>query len=111
MRYFRRNCSKVPQYYSAPNPAAVLLRPLQATIHIFKGITGGELNIYGDKGTLNINHGGAYVCFRSQLVDVIRSFKAGKSRLDYSKTYNIINALVAAKESLENQGKKIKLGS
>ena len=80
-----------------------------ATIHIFKGITGGELNIYGDKGTLNINHGGAYVCFRSQLVDVIRSFKAGKSRLDYSKTYNIINALVAAKESLENQGKKIKL--
>ena len=32
MRYFRRNCSKVPQYYSAPNPAAVLLRPLQYTL-------------------------------------------------------------------------------
>ncbi len=81
-----------------------------ATVHIFKGITSGALNIYGDKGTLNVNHGGAYVCFRAQLVDVIRSFKAGKARLDYSKTYNVINALVAARESLGQGGKKINVG-
>ena len=80
-----------------------------ATVHVFEGIAGGELSIYGDKGSLNVNHGGAYVCFRAQLIDVIRSFKAGKARLDYSKTYNIINTLVGARESLEQGGKKIDL--
>ena len=79
------------------------------TLHVFKGITGGELNIYGDQGVLNVNHGGAYVCFKTQLVDAIRSFKAGKPRLAFSKTHNIISALVAARESLENNGKKIYL--
>jgi len=80
-----------------------------ATLHVFEGIAGGELNIYGDEGVLNIDHGGAYVCFRAQLVDAIRSFKAGRPRLDFSKTYNIINALVGARESLEQGGKKIDL--
>ncbi len=80
-----------------------------ATIHIFKGIAGGGLNIYGDQGVLNVNHGGAYVCFRAQLVDAIRSFKAGRPRLDFSKTYNIVNALVGARESLEQGGKVISL--
>lgn len=80
-----------------------------ATVHVFKGIAGGELNIYGDKGVLNINHGGAYVCFRAQMVDVIRSFTASRPQLDFSKTYNIINALVGARESLEQGGKRIDL--
>jgi predicted dehydrogenase len=80
-----------------------------ATIHVFKGITSGELNIYGDKGTLNIVHGGAFVSFRSQLIEAVKSFKEGKPRLNFAKTYNIINALVGAKESLEQDGRKIKL--
>ncbi len=80
-----------------------------ATVHVFEGLAGGELNIYGDQGVLNVNHGGAYVCFRAQMVDVIRSFKAGRPRLDFLKTYNIINALVGARESLEQGGKKIDL--
>lgn len=78
-----------------------------ATVHVFKGLAGGELNVYGDKGVLNVNHGGAYVCFRAQLVDAIRSFRAGRPRLDFSKTHNIINALVGARESLEQGGRKI----
>lgn len=80
-----------------------------ATIHIFQGIAGGELNIYGDKGVINVNHGGAYVCFRAQLIEAIRSFRDGTPRLDFAKTYNIINALVGARESLEQGGKKINL--
>lgn len=80
-----------------------------ATVHIFKDIAGSELYIYGNKGTLKVNHGGAYVCFRAQMVDVIRSFKEGQPRLDYSKTYNIINTLVGARESLEQGGKTISL--
>lgn len=78
-----------------------------ATVHIIKGIVAGELNIYGDKGVVNVNHGGAYVCFRAQLIEAIRSFREGKPRLDYAKTYNIINTLVGAHESLEQDGKKI----
>ncbi len=80
-----------------------------ATIHVFKSIAGGELNIYGDKGCINVNHGGAYVCFRAQLIEAVRSFREGKPRLDYAKTYNIINALVGARESLEQGGRKITL--
>lgn len=80
-----------------------------ATIHVFKSIAGGELNFYGDKGCLNINHGGAYVCFRAQLIEAVRSFREGRPRLEYAKTYNIINALVGARESLEQGGKTIKL--
>lgn len=98
------------QHISEPEKDIVYLEMdggILATVHIFKGITGGELNIYGDKGTLRVDHGGAYVCFRAQMVDVVRSFKVGKPRLDYSKTYNIINTLVGAKESLEQDGKKI----
>ncbi len=79
------------------------------TVHVIMGITAGELNIYGDKGALQVDHGGAYVAFRSQLIDVIRSFKQGKPRLDFSKTYNVISTLVAARESLERGGKKITL--
>ena len=80
-----------------------------ATVHVFKSVVAGELNIYGDKGVINVNHGGAYVCFRAQLIEAIRSFREGKPRLDYAKTYNIINALVGARESLEQGGRKIEL--
>jgi hypothetical protein len=80
-----------------------------ATVHIFKGIAGGELNIYGDKGVLRVDHGGAYVAFRSQLIEAVKSFKSGNPRIDFSKTYNIIRALIAARESLQADGKKIYL--
>jgi hypothetical protein len=80
-----------------------------ATVHVFKGIAGGELNIYGDKGVLRVNHGGAYVSFRSQLIEAVKSFKLGEPRIDFSKTYNVIRTLVAARESLESNGKKMKV--
>jgi predicted dehydrogenase len=80
---------------------------VMATVHVFKGIVGGELTIYGDKGSLSIDHGGAYVCFRAQMIDAIRSFKAGSPRLEFSKTYNVINTLVGVRESLEQGGRKI----
>ncbi|MFI4910072.1 MAG: Gfo/Idh/MocA family oxidoreductase [Sedimentisphaeraceae bacterium JB056] len=80
-----------------------------ATVHTFMGLAGGELNIYGDKGVVNVNHGGAYVCFRAQLIEAVRSFREGKPRLDYTKTYNVINSIVAARESLQQGGKKITL--
>jgi predicted dehydrogenase len=76
-------------------------------VHVFKNIVGGELNIYGEENVIRVNQSGAYVSFRTQLTEVIRSFKAGAPRLDFKKTYNVVAALIAARESLETGGKKI----
>jgi predicted dehydrogenase len=102
--------TKTVQHVSESGKDIILLEldnGMLATIHTFMGLGGGELNIYGDKGMINVNHGGAYVCFRAQLIEAIRSFREGRPRLEFEKTYNIINALAAARESLENGGKKV----
>ena len=81
-----------------------------ATIHVFQDIApGGEFNLYGRKGNLQVNHGGAYTAFRNTLVEVIRSFEQGKPRLDFAITKNVITALIAGQESLEQNGKIIEL--
>ena len=49
-----------------------------ATLHVFEGITAGQLTIYGRQGAIEVNHGGAYVCFRAQLIEAVRSFREGK---------------------------------
>jgi len=81
-----------------------------ATVHVFMNIApGGELNLYGRKGNLQVDHGGSYTAFKNSLVEVVRSFEQGKARLDFEKTRNVISALIAGKESLEQNGKTIKL--
>ena len=81
-----------------------------ATIHVFMDIApGGELNVYGRDGNLQVTHGGAYASFRSTLTEAIRSFGQGKPRLDFEKTRNVISALIAGQESLENGGKTVSL--
>lgn len=79
-----------------------------ATVHVFMDIAGaGELNLYGRKGTLQVDHGGTYPAFRNSLVETIRSFQQGKPRLDFEKTRNLISVLIAGQESLDNQGKTV----
>jgi hypothetical protein len=81
-----------------------------ATIHVFQDIApGGEFNLYGRKGNLQVNHGGAYTAFRNTLVEVIRSFEQGKPRLNFEKTRNVIATLIAGQESLDQNGRTIKL--
>ncbi len=81
---------------------------LVATVHVFQDIApGGELNIYGEKGMLSVSHGGTYTAFRNQLVEAVHCFRTGRSRLDFSKTYNLIATLIAARESLENGGRPV----
>jgi len=76
-----------------------------ATVHIYQDIApGGELNIYGRDGSLQVSHGGAYTAFRNSLVEAIRSFREGRPRLDFAVTRNVIGTLVAARESLEQGG-------
>jgi predicted dehydrogenase len=81
-----------------------------ATVHVFMDIApAGELNVYGRKGALKIDHGGTYPMFRASLVEAIRSFRAGRPRLPYETTRNLISTLVGAQESLESGGRTIKL--
>ncbi len=80
-------------------------------VAVFKNIVGSELNVYGEQGMLSVSHGGAYPAFRTHLVEVIHSFRAGKPGLPFEKTWNVIAALCAARESLENGGKRIQIQS
>jgi predicted dehydrogenase len=81
-----------------------------ATVHVFLDIApGGELNLYGRNGVLKVDHGGTYPMFRASLEDAIRSFRAGRPRLDFAVTRNLISTLVGARESLENGGRTIVL--
>ncbi len=77
---------------------------------VFKDIVGSELNVYGEHGMLSVSHGGAYPAFRTHIVETIHSFRAGKPRLPFEKTWNVIAALCAARESLENGGKRVEIG-
>lgn len=78
-------------------------------VGVFQGIGGSELTVYGEQGMLCVDHGGAYPSFRTHLVEAIHCFRAGRSRLPFSKTWNVIAALCAARESLENGGRRIEL--
>lgn len=81
-----------------------------ATVHVFMDIApGGELNVYGSEGIVNVHHGGTYPAFRASLVEAIRSFRAGTPRLDFAKTRNVIQTLIGARESLENGGRLVVL--
>lgn len=79
-----------------------------ATVHVFMDIApGGELNVYGESGMLQVNHGGAYTAFRNHLVEAIHAFRQGRPRLEFGKTWNVIAALIAARESLESHGQVV----
>ena len=101
------------RHVSAPGKDIVLVEFANgtlATVHVFMDIApGGELRVYGRKGILNVDHGGAYPMFRASLEDAIRSFRAGRPRLDFAKTHNLISTLIGARESLEQGGALIRL--
>jgi len=81
-----------------------------ATVHVFMDIApGGQLTLYGQEGSLQVAGGGAYATFKANLVEVIRSMKQGKPRLDFAITRNVICALIAGQESLENGGTTVTL--
>lgn len=81
-----------------------------ATVHVFMDIApGGELNLYGRKGNLQVDHGGSYPAFRNTLIEAVRSFQQGKPRLDFEKTRNVISTLIAGQESLDKGGETILL--
>lgn len=83
---------------------------LQATVHLFMDITPTfQISIFGRNGWKLIEIKNSYSQFRDTIIEFVRSVEEGKSRLPFDKTENIICALIAAKQSLAQGGKRIDL--
>jgi len=83
---------------------------LLATVHLFYDITPTfQISIFGQTGWRLIEYKNWYAMFRNNIIEFVRSVQQGKSRLEFSKTENIIRTLIAGKESLEQGGKTILL--
>ena len=83
---------------------------LQATLHLFMDISPTfQISLFGQKGWRLIEIKNSYSQFRNTIIEFVRSVQEGKARLSFDKTENIIQTLIAAKESLEQGGKKIVL--
>ncbi len=83
---------------------------LLATVHLFMDIAPTfQLTLFGQGGWRQIEIQNSYSMFKENLTEFIKSVREGKSRLPFEKTENIIKTLIAAKESLEQNGKIIDL--
>jgi len=79
-------------------------------LNIFMDIPGTfQVSVFGQNAWRLIDIKNSYSMFRDNIIEFIRSVKEGKSRLEFSKTENIIRTLIGAIDSLEQHGKTIKL--
>jgi predicted dehydrogenase len=83
---------------------------LPATVHLFMNISGTfQLSFFGQKAWQTADIKNSYSMFRDNIIEFIRSVQEGKSRVDFDKTRNIINAVIAAETSRLTGGKIIHL--
>lgn len=81
---------------------------LTATIHLFMEICGVfQVHLYGANSWRTADIKNSYSMFRDNIIEFIRSVREGKSRLDFAKTINVINTVIAAETSRQNGGKII----
>ncbi len=81
-----------------------------ATVHLFMDITATfQLSIFGHNSWQLIEIKNSYSMFKENLIEFVKSVGEGKPRLAFEKTERIIRTLIAAKESLELDGKTIRL--
>jgi hypothetical protein len=83
---------------------------LPATIHLFMDISGTfQLTFFGQQAWRTADIKNSYSMFRDNIIEFVRSVQEGKPRLDFSKTKNIIQTVIAAEESRLAGGKIIHL--
>lgn len=83
---------------------------LMATVHLFMDISGTfQLTFFGQNAWQMADIRNSYSMFRDNIMEFIRSVQEGKPRLDFYKTKNIINTIIAAEESRLNGGEIIHL--
>ncbi|HRP57866.1 Gfo/Idh/MocA family oxidoreductase, partial [Agriterribacter sp.] len=72
---------------------------LQATVHLFKDISGTfQLTFFGQQAWRMADIKNSYSMFRDNIIEFVRSVQEGRPRLDFSKTKNIIQTVIAAEE-------------
>ncbi len=78
---------------------------LKATVHLFADICGTfQLSFFGANGWRLAEIRNSYSMFRDNMIEFVRSVEEGASRLDFKKTYAIIQTLIGAQESFEKDG-------
>jgi hypothetical protein len=83
---------------------------LQVVVNLFMEIAGTfQISVFGQQAWRLIEIKNSYAMFRDNIIEFVRSVEEGKSRLDFSKTENILRALIAANDSLAQGGKTIHL--
>lgn len=83
---------------------------LPATIHLFMDISGTfQLSFFGQRAWQMADIKNSYSMFRDNIIEFVRSVQEGKPRLDFNKTRNIINTVIAAETSRLTAGKIIHL--
>lgn len=81
---------------------------VMATVHLFMHISSTfQLSFFGADSWKMADIRNSYSMFRDNLIEFIRSVEEGKPRISFEITHQIINTLLAAQESFENDGKII----
>lgn len=79
-------------------------------LHLYNEISGTfQLTFFGQKGWELVEIQNSYAMFRDNMIEFIRSVREGKPRLDFNKTYQLINVIIAAENSRKNLGEQISL--
>ncbi len=80
------------------------------TLHLFNPISGTfQLTFFGQHGWKVVDIRNSYSMFRDNLVEFVRSVQEGKPRLDFGKTHQLMQVVIAANESRLQGGKRITL--
>jgi len=83
---------------------------LPATVHLFMDISGTfQVSFFGRQGWRMAEIRNSYSMFRNNIIEFVRSVEEGIPRVQFSKTRNIIQAVIAAEESRLAGGKIIQL--
>lgn len=81
---------------------------LSATIHLFMNISGTfQLSFFGRERWELVEIKNSYSMFRDNIIEFVRSINEGTPRLEFYKTKNIIQTVIAAEKSRRSGGETI----
>lgn len=87
-----------------------LVSGMDIMLHLFNEISGTfQLTFFGRQAWQTVDIRNSYSMFRDNLIEFVRSVEEGKARLDFEKTYQLMNIIIAASESRQQEGKLITL--
>lgn len=89
-----------------------LANGMSITLHLFMDIAPTfQFSLFGQNGWRLVDIRNSYSMFRDNIIEFLRSVSEGKPRLEFDKTYRIIQTLIAANESLRQGGEVILIKS